>query len=221
MQTLSKISESQIRSVSVYLAYFCTFISLSLSKSKSKVMSAKVGADYIEFDRALNVSKELIKSDKTKNIGLYIAVSIYTGLRASDVLELKWEQLREDSLDITEKKTKKKTHIKLNDELKKIISKVDAGKSGYAFISQKGSRFAIQSINRRLQTIFTKELKSKKKISSHSLRKTFGRRVWDKDNQSERALIHLSQCFNHTSTAVTRRYLGITQNEIDDIYLNL
>lgn len=183
-------------------------------------MAAKEGADYIEFDRALNVSRELIKSDKTKNIGLYIAVSIYTGLRASDVLELKWEQLREDSLDIIEKKTKKKQHIKLNEELKKIISKVDAGKSGYAFISQKGSRFAIQSINRRLQTIFDREAK-KKKISSHSLRKTFGRRVWDKDNQSERALVYLSDCFNHTSTAVTRRYLGITQNEIDDIYLNL
>jgi integrase len=58
----------------------------------------------------------------------------------------------------------------------------------------------------------------KSDITSHSLRKTFGRMVWNVDNQSDRALMYLSELFNHTSASITRRYLGIKQEELNDIY---
>jgi integrase len=58
-------------------------------------------------------------------------------------------------------------------------------------------------------------------FSTHSLRKTFGRHVWEMDNNSERSLIMLSKIFNHTHSDVTRIYLGITAQEISDIYINL
>ena len=58
-------------------------------------------------------------------------------------------------------------------------------------------------------------------ISSHTLRKTFGRRVYNNNNESEKALIYLSEMFNHTSLAVTRLYLGIRQEELNEIYMNL
>ena len=61
----------------------------------------------------------------------------------------------------------------------------------------------------------------KGKVSSHSLRKSFGRRVWSNDNESERSLIYLSELFNHSSSLTTRIYLGIRQEELNDIYLNL
>ena len=48
-----------------------------------------------------------------------------------------------------------------------------------------------------------------------------GRRVWENDNQSERALVYLMELFNHSSLAITKRYLGIRQEELDDIYMNL
>jgi site-specific recombinase XerD len=35
------------------------------------------------------------------------------------------------------------------------------------------------------------------------------------------ALIYLSEIFNHSSIAVTRRYLGIRQEQLKDIYMNL
>ncbi len=82
------------------------------------------------------------------------------------------------------------------------------------------STYSIQQVNRLLKEAFKRETKSKN-ISSHSLRKGFGRRVWENDNQSERALVYLMELFNHSSLAITKRYLGIRQEELDDIYMNL
>ena len=58
-------------------------------------------------------------------------------------------------------------------------------------------------------------------ISTHSLRKTFGRRVYENNNESERALMLLSQIYNHTNLQLTRTYLGLKQEEIDNVYFNL
>ena len=46
-------------------------------------------------------------------------------------------------------------------------------------------------------------------------------RVYEKYGQSENALITLSQIFNHSSIAMTRKYIGITQEKIKAVYLNL
>lgn len=71
-----------------------------------------------------------------------------------------------------------------------------------------------------LKNVSIKESK-KHNISSHSLRKSFGRRVYENNNESEKSLIYLSELFNHTSLSVTRKYLGIRQEELNDIYMNL
>ncbi len=91
---------------------------------------------------------------------------------------------------------------------------------GLVFISQKNSVFTVQQINRKLKALFINEAKHSN-ISTHSLRKTFGRRVYENNNESEKALVYLSELFNHTSLSVTRIYLGIRQEELDSIYINL
>ena len=54
--------------------------------------------------------------------------------------------------------------------------------------------------------------------STHTWRKTFGREVWNRNNQSEASLIKLSYLFNHSSVAITRIYLDITREEVQDMY---
>jgi hypothetical protein len=53
------------------------------------------------------------------------------------------------------------------------------------------------------------------------LRKTFGKAVWERDGRSERSLIYLSEIFSHISIATTRRYIGVTEKQIADVYLKL
>ena len=70
-----------------------------------------------------------------------------------------------------------------------------------------------------------KEIKAKygligvKHFSTHSFRKTFGRKVVEMAGEnSEMALIKLAELFNHSNTAITRRYLGLRQEELSGVY---
>lgn len=175
-------------------------------------------ADYVEFDKALNVGLKLLRSGKHEIFGLYIVVAINTGLRASDLLKLTWEQVSTDELRIVEQKTDKKRLIKLNDHIKRAFNHFET-KEGYLFKSS-NTVYTIQHLNRVLKEIFAKEAKQHN-ISTHSLRKSFGRRVYDSFNQSESALVYLSELFNHSNLKITRKYLGIRQQELNDIYLSL
>ena len=184
-------------------------------------MNRLTKSDYIDFDKCLNTGRRLINSDKQSVIGLYIIVSIYTGLRISDVLRLKWSDLMKEDLVIKEKKTKKLRTIKINSTIHSVLSKFNLnGEDDFIFKSQKGSVFSIQQINRVLKEIFKIESKHLN-ISSHSLRKSFGRRVYENNNESEKSLVYLSELFNHTSLSITRKYLGIRQEELNEIYLSL
>jgi site-specific recombinase XerD len=54
--------------------------------------------------------------------------------------------------------------------------------------------------------------------STHNWRKTFVRKVWKSDGQSEASLLRLSSLFNHSSIAITRIYLSIIKEEVDNLY---
>ena len=79
----------------------------------------------------------------------------------------------------------------------------------YIFKSNRGTVYSREYINTVLRNQWG--------ISSHGLRKTFGRHVYNVAGQSEDALIKLSEMFNHSSIKVTRTYLGIRQKELDDL----
>ena len=174
-------------------------------------------ADYIEYDTAIKTAKELLANPKTELIARYILVAINTGLRSGDILRLNYSDLRKDKLSIIEQKTGKHKVIALNPSIRAIIPKES---SKGIFTTQKGGTITIQHLNRLLKKTFPEESQTLN-ISSHSLRKCFGRRVFTNNNESEKALIYLMELFNHTSLIMTSRYLGIRQEELDDIYLSL
>jgi integrase len=174
-------------------------------------------ADYIEFDTASATANKLIKSAKTELVGRYIIIAINTGLRSGDILNLSYEHLKGDTLILTEQKTGKNKIIALNDAIRTIIP---ADATGSLFTTQKGGTITIQHLNRLLKEVFAKESK-KLNISSHSFRKCFGRRVFSNNFESEKALVYLTELFNHSNLTMTRKYLGIRQEELNNIYLNL
>jgi integrase len=86
------------------------------------------------------------------------------------------------------------------------------------FKSNQNTILSKQYVNRKLKELFGSKSLS---VSTHSLRKTFGRQVWSNNNETDKALLYLSELFNHSSPAITKRYLGIRQEELDDIYMSL
>jgi len=190
-------------------------------------MSAKFSnttADHLEWSQSMNLTRNLF-NDGNYRISLLIACGSFWGLRISDILSLKWEQILDlDEFELTEQKTKKKREIKINAQLRQHIrdcyEKLSPRTTNeHIFLSQKNSVYSVQRIN-----VILKDLKSKynlkiKNFSTHSLRKCFGRAVFERsEGNAELALVKLSHLFNHSNPAITRRYLGITQQELMDTY---
>ena len=183
-------------------------------------------SDYLEYDVALNKGLKLLNDKKMSVFGFYIIFSINTGLRVSDIMQIKHSDLMANKIFLKEKKTKKAREISLNNVVRNsyqsMLATLDLKivniDNNYVFLSQKGTVYRTQSINVILKSLFnTKRLQ----ISSHSLRKAFARKVYENMNESENALVLLSDIFNHSNIAITRRYLGIRQETIDNIYLTL
>lgn len=190
-------------------------------------MSAKFSqttADCLEWNQAMNLIRNLYK-DESYKMSLLISFGSFWGLRISDILLLKWEQvLSKDELVLVELKTKKLREIRINTQLKQHIQDCyerirPRTLDEYIFTSQKSSIFSIQRINVILKEIKIKYNLKIKNFSSHSLRKTFGREIFNRSgSDAELALVKLSHLFNHSSPAITRRYLGISQKELLDTY---
>ncbi len=181
-------------------------------------------ADYLQWDEAMNLIRILAK-DKNYKISLLVSLGCFTGLRISNILALRFNQiLGVAEFTIIEKKTRKKRTIRLNSKLQKHIQECykqinPIGVNAPILVSQKGTIFTIQAINRILKNIKKKYKVRIKNFSCHSLRKTFGRQVYNMNSDnSELALVKLMELFNHSSVHITKRYLGIKQEEILQTY---
>lgn len=186
--------------------------------------NSKTTADFLEWEVATSLSKKLLKDGNPK-MSLLIAIGIFTGLRISDILSLHWEDILDQTeFTITEKKTGKLRTIRLNQELQEHINKCysqiqPVTKKAYILVSQKHCVYSIQRINVMLKQIRTRYKLKIKNFSCHSLRKTFGRQVYNMSGEnSELALVKLMELFNHSSVAITKRYLGLRQEELLETY---
>ncbi|MEI7898074.1 MAG: tyrosine-type recombinase/integrase [bacterium] len=189
----------------------------------------KTKSDYLEWGKAQSLILKL-ERDGDRNFALLISIGIYTGLRISDILTLRWvDIIGKEFIEITEKKTKKFRKIKINPQLSEIINRsIVAGKitkhDGLIFFNRFGTNaISVQWVNRALKEIAIKYSLGKDldSFTSHSLRKSFGRRVFENNDNSERSLILLSEMFNHSNIKTTKVYLGIRDKEIYDVYDNL
>lgn len=181
-------------------------------------------ADYLDWNQAMNLVRKLY-DDKNYRMSLLISFGAFWGLRISDILSLRWNDIyNKDEFQLIEKKTRKNREIKINPQLKRHISDCynvirPISPDEFVFISQKGTIYSIQRINVILKDLKVKYDLKIKNFSSHSLRKCFGRTIFERSGENaELAIVKLSQLFNHSSTSITRRYLGISQKELMETY---
>lgn len=137
---------------------------------------------------------------------------INNGLRMSDVVKLKVGDVRNsDRPWIIEKKTGKRKMLFL-ENMKDLIDEYTAGKhdEDWLFPSREGGHIEVNTVYKQFQRI-AKDL-DRDDIGTHTLRKTFGYHYYKKT----RDIATLMEIYNHSSEKVTKRYLGITADEIGD-----
>jgi Site-specific recombinase XerC len=160
---------------------------------------------------------------------LLIATGVFTGLRISDLLRLRFSQFENtDILTIQEQKTRKTRRIKINPDLKIIIDRLKdrmgvVNTDQYIFVNRYGTKPIDKSwVNVELKRIFKRYgIELEGNVSSHMFRKTLGNRVLKLNNYSNESIVLLMELFGHSSVALTKRYLGIREREILDVYDSL
>lgn len=171
-----------------------------------------------------------IKDPQPRNY-LLIIMGLNTALRISDILQLKWKDVYDfkkkcfnDHIIIVEQKTGKNSSIAVNDNLEQALVQyrefqIHNGKEiepetylyeSFGFDNQPISRVQAFRIIKRAATACN----ISGVVSCHSLRKTFGYHAW-KQGVSPVLLMNI---YNHSSFVVTQRYLGIEQDDRDNVF---
>mgnify|MGYP000998531471 CR=1 FL=1 len=181
--------------------------------------------------------RAVLKGQSTRNELLFI-LGINVGLRISDILKLKFSDLLKpnnkvkDYVIIKEKKTKKTKKFYIGEVVAKLIENYvkelpDLNMDDYVFKSRKGEnkpitrQQAYRILNNAAEIIglVERDDKTGKIISgefgTHTLRKSFGFHAY----QNGVSLELLMDLFNHSSKSQTLRYIGITEEEKKEVYL--
>ena len=169
--------------------------------------------------------------DEKPNLRNYalVVLGLNTALRISDLLHLRWNDLYDfeklcfrDHLLIKEKKKKKRNRIAINEKpreaMQMYFNERNPAEDEFIF-SKRTNPYKPLSRSQAYRIIKddANHTTSEEAVSCHSLRKTFGYFAWQEGVQP--AL--LMDVFNHSSYAITKRYLGIEQDEKDLVYLNI
>ena len=159
----------------------------------------------------------------------FINIGVNVGLRISDLAQIKIEDILENRIILKEKKTNKKREIVLNNSCIKAVKELKAFYKNLGYSSEKGFLFKSLApcyLYKKIDSPITNNGIAKEffnlrdmlnipyPIGSHSLRKTWGYHVYNKTLNIGLVM----KVFNHSSASQTLRYIGIEQEDIDQVY---
>jgi len=184
---------------------------IKLKKSKSQT------ADYLTPDE-LNKLLKYLANDEKWFYYLMVRIGVSTALRFSDLVKLTWTDLiGKSDLEVKEQKTGKVRSIPLSKELSTLIVGIYE-KMGKPNKSDRLFDISNNGVNKQLKLYSARAGIKRKQITTHTFRKTMAREVWERNDCSDSVLTKLSVLLRHSSTQITRLYLGITQAEVNDLY---
>lgn len=174
------------------------------------------------------IKKYLLGAGKTRDYCLFV-LGINTGLRISDLLNLKWSNVLteknrfRDSIYIRESKTGKEKRFPINQNAQNALKTLQKSLNNlnienYIFGSRQGNMKPIsRSMAWRIIDDVCRVVGVKENVGTHTLRKTWGYWAW----KNGIPLPIIMEVLNHSSLSVTKKYLGITQDEINKAYLEM
>lgn len=174
------------------------------------------------------IKKYLLGAGKIRDYTLFV-VGINTGLRIADLLTLTWADVLseknkfKDVIFIREKKTGKEKRFPINENaqeaLRRLFKALDIQEYVCPIFSSRNGNLKALSRSQAWRTINAacNSVGVPENVGTHTLRKTWGYWAW----KSGIPLPIIMEVLNHSNIAVTKRYLGITQDEINKAYMDL
>jgi len=187
---------------------------------------SRITVDPIRDEKSIKKIKRKLKSSPRDY--LLFVMGINNGLRISDLLKIKVGDVRNldagETIGIIEQKTKKANVLMINKSIHEALHHYLNSKvledDHYLFQSRnrddKGNHkpLARETVSKMVKT-WTDGMRGN--YSTHSLRKTWGYFQRVKFGVSFEVIC---KRYSHSSPAITMRYLGIEDKEVNDILLN-
>ena len=157
-------------------------------------------------------------SERDPKYCIMFTIGVNTGLRISDLRGLRACDVNGTHISLREQKTGKKKRVLINDQLRVEIDRYmdDKNISGNGLLFP--GRISGQPVSRvqayRVISSAAREI-GLAEVGTHTMRKTFG--YWHYQRYKDVAI--LQDIFNHSSPAITLRYIGIT-DDVKDATLN-
>ncbi|MGT2911366.1 site-specific integrase [Streptococcus cameli] len=163
--------------------------------------------DYLKFESAINEDRRI------RNYMIFMT-GINSGLRIGDIVKLKVKDVQGWHIRVKEQKTGKIRTFRMPKPLKSAMREYvkDRPHHHYIFQSREGKNKPLTT-NQCWNIIKeAAEFLGLENIGTHSMRKTFGYHYYKKFGD----VTELMVIFNHASPTITLRYIGITQDRLDN-----
>ena len=156
-----------------------------------------------------------------------LVLGVHTTLRINDLLHLRWVDVYDESrqtfrphITITEHKTKKRKTIAMNSAAIEALRQYYPSRmSEWIFVSRNGGNAPISRQQAwRIIKDACRVAGVDGNIACHSLRKTWGYHAWTSQSVSP---VVIMDVYNHSNYEVTKRYLGVAQDDLDKAYLEM
>lgn len=180
-------------------------------------MAKKHIAEPIKSKQDIRAIEGYLKAQNERNFVLWV-LGVNSGLRVSDIVGLNVADVVDKThITIIEKKTKKRKSFYINNKLQQVLKTFTKDRSFEEplFLGKRGNRLNRKEVYRFLIDACNK-IGVKSKISTHTMRRTFGYHHYQQYKDS----VILQKIFNHSSSRITLMYIGVEQDEIDWSYKN-
>ena len=182
----------------------------------------------IREKKTIEKMKKYLKEHKTLRDYTIFTLGINSGLRISDLLNLRVSDVIDSKgkmrnrISLSEKKTGKTKDFPISESsakaLNEFIATIDiSNKDTPLFLSRQGgesvSRFQVY----RIINDAAKHAKVSDLVGTHTMRKTFGYHAYKMGMD----ITLIQKLLNHSSPAITLSYIGITREDLDNVYMNL
>lgn len=181
------------------------------------VLSSMKEVDAIKDQRVLNLIPLLLEKHHGVQYAQLWELGINVALRISDLLNIQFSNIQGERLHLVESKTDKVANISMNSKALEIVNTIKSNHPTHHYLFQS---FNSRNLSGRIKPLSRQTVSAAfsnvgnivgVRLNTHSMRKTRGYHLY----QQTKDITRVSAMLRHSSTAVTMRYIGITQDGID------
>lgn len=182
-----------------------------IEKKSVKAMS------YSEVEQVLDEAKKDSRNNSFRDLAI-VSLMFSTGIRRAELTEIKLNDIfLEQGVIVIHGKGNKDRLSYFNDTTRAILSEYinvhrkfycTAEKSDYLFVSEKGEKLCLSTVNRIVNRYLIAAGIKDKGFTAHSTRKAFATAVYENTGD----IFAVQQLLGHSSPSTTQRYVGVAES---------